>query len=163
MSLELPSLLVLYCYVTNCHTFRSLKKHSSTYSQFHRSDSQVDSVKSLLRVWQGPGQCGSGRGPGEKFTSKHSSCWLNSDPWSCRSEILTSLLALRWGQVLAPQSCHYFSHGCFIFTSSRSTPSPSHTSDLPDFSFCCQPEKIPTWKRLRIIHPDNFPILRSID
>lgn len=34
MSLELPSLLVFYCYVTNCHTFSSLKHFLFHISQF---------------------------------------------------------------------------------------------------------------------------------
>lgn len=131
MSLELPSLLVFYCYVTNCHTFSSLKEHSSTHSQFRKSDIQVDSVKSLLRVLQGPKQCGQVEALGK-----------NS---------LLSIQAIGWIQI--PEAVGLNSHfpaGCQVGSglgSSRlsllltwslhlhisSTPSPSHTSHLPDF------------------------------
>lgn len=114
--------------------------------QFHKSDIQVDSVKSLLRVLQGPKQCGQVKALGKNsLLSIQVVGWIQiPEPVGLRFSFPCWLSGTL---VLAPQG-YYFSHGPFIFTSSSSTPSPSHTSDLPDFSFCCKPKKISTFKRL---------------
>ena len=144
MSLELPSLLVLYCYVTNCHTFSSLKEHSSTYNSINQTSRWIQSSPSS--VLQGPKQCGQ-----VKALRKNSLLSIQVVGWIQIPEPVGLRFSfpcwLSGTLVLAPQG-YYFSHGPFIFTSSSSTPSPSHTSDLPDFSFCCKPKKISTFKRL---------------